>query len=141
MRRKIDAELTLSAAQGYLRMAVTLQEAITAAKQSCMGDEWLSMSPAEQTRLIYREMRRLDLENVTAQQAEIAALRADQPNDSTNTGMLQSAETQCCAPVRTRASGRCAWKATTQVNGVPYCGFHARLYEMAGRPRLIAVAD
>jgi len=102
-------------------MAATLQEAISAARLSCPGDEWVLMSPGEQTRVIYREMRRLD-----RAQAEAGNL-ASVPG----TGLRSNTEIVLCqAPVRTRSSGRCAWKASVVVNGLPYCGFHARFEAM-----------
>ena len=44
-------------------MAVTLEMAIAAARERCPEDQWLQMTPSEQTQLIYREMRRIDLDD------------------------------------------------------------------------------
>jgi hypothetical protein len=126
-------------------MAVTLQEAIVAAQHRCSGDEWLLMSPAEQTRVIYREMRRLDQEQATARKSTGRATDVASPRRGKETAGYPATAADprvilCRAPVRTRSSGLCAWKATVIVNGVPYCGFHARLEETQ-RSRVCAAVE
>jgi hypothetical protein len=129
-------------------MAVTLQEAIAAARRRCPGDEWLLMSPREQTRVIYREMRRLDQEELDSH-----AMVFDTTDPNQHPASLDARGTRgragaspearpvlCQASVRTRSSGRCAWKATVRRHGVPYCGFHARLEE-AQRARACVAVD
>jgi len=113
-------------------MAVTLHEAIAAARHSCPGDEWVLMSPSEQTRAIYRQMRRLDQAQAAAnlQPVPCTARRSD------------TEIVLCQAAVRTRSSGRCAWKASVSINGLLYCGFHARLEAMQrGRACHAVAAD
>jgi hypothetical protein len=127
-------------------MAVTLQQAFAAARRRCPGDQWLLMSPGEQTRVIYQEMRRLDLEQALVRGA--LAISAGQPvaplrsfhrrSNALDTGEVRA--TRCCAAVRTRSSGQCAWKATMFVDGAPYCGFHARLGEVQRARACVAVA-
>jgi hypothetical protein len=130
-------------------MVVTLQEAIDAARNRCSSDEWLMMSPGEQTRVIYGEMRRLDHEQSTAK-----AARRDRVDEAAVTMAVADAgpeitrisrsgaqpAVQCRAPVRTRSTGLCAWKAAVLMNGVPYCGFHARLEEVQRRRACASVA-
>src|ERR1019366_728700 len=116
-------------------MAVTPQEAIAAARRCVSGDQWLLMSPSEQARVIYREMRQLDLEQAVARgtvhrPAFGSAGRGNADRSGGAGGQrLVSNEPQaalCRAPVRTRLSGQCAWRAMVILNGVPYCGSHAR---------------
>jgi hypothetical protein len=124
-------------------MAVTLQEAIAAARHRWSGDEWLLMSPGEQTREIYREMRRLDQAQATARKSaggDVTNPRRGRETAGYREAAGDSGVILCRAPVRTRSSGLCAWKATVIVNGVPYCGFHARLEETQ-RNRVCAAVE
>jgi hypothetical protein len=120
-------------------MAVTLEEAVAAARRRCSSDEWFQMSPGEQTRLIYREMRRLDLEQANARAASAGGdTRVSVPIFRPNrTTVPVKTVARCQAPVRTRRSGRCSWKASCFIDGTPYCGFHARI-EQAHRLRSCA---
>jgi hypothetical protein len=117
-------------------MAVTLQASIEEARRGCSDDEWLMMSPAEQTQLIYAEMRRLDREAATSPDQPVAAAQPDAPpaRDRVAAAPGKQGKIRCQAVVRARQSGHCAWKATSVIDGVPYCGFHARL-ELAARTR------
>jgi hypothetical protein len=109
-------------------MAVTLEMAIAAARQRCPEDQWLQMTPSEQTQLIYTEMRRLDLDDPSREPADPwrdKPMIFDGPESDSAIPDVLSAF-QCTASVKTRTSGRCAWKPTVMRNGMPYCGFHAR---------------
>lgn len=111
-----------------------LLNAITACKTQYGNDRWLSMDPGEQTASIYREMRRLDLEQALAQGRSVAADVASTPADPSfprlhadrttgqDTGKSQSP--RCCATIKTRATDHCSWRATVWRDGHPYCGFH-----------------
>jgi hypothetical protein len=104
-------------------MAVTLEEAIEAARRSYPDDQWLSLTPRQQTKLIYEEMRRLDL-------ARSGASSAQPSPTPVLPSSMRAGTRQCMAVVRSRTNGRCAWRASVMRNGKFYCGFHARLEDM-----------
>lgn len=122
-------------------MAVTLEEAIAAARLFYPGDQWLNMSPREQTRLIYQEMRRIDLTRAGDQSAVPSGSLQLSESVKPDRAVPDEVDTrQCAAEVKTRSSGRCAWKATTRRNGIAYCGFHARLEDWAQERRCVPIA-
>ena len=111
-----------------------LLDAIAACKTQYGDDRWLSMDPGEQTAAIYREMRRLDLEQARAKGLSIAVdlvLAPANPSWPTPLGGQNACEQhekspppRCSATIKTRATDNCSWRATVWRNGLPDCGFH-----------------
>lgn len=112
-----------------------LLNAITACKTQYGHDRWLSMDPGEQTSAIYREMRRLDLEQARILgrpiPVEVTQARENAPESRSNAGQTIHEEPgkspsppRCSATIKTRASDHCSWRATVWRGGQHYCGFH-----------------
>ncbi len=122
-------------------MAASLEQAIAAVRAS-YGSRWLSLEATEQTRAIYREMRRLDLEEVMTRRALArTAMAADGIVSPHGHGLVRGdtaastagAPPQCSAFIKTRRADRCTWQAVVVHEGQPYCGFHNPLRRRISR--------
>ncbi len=113
-------------------MPATLEQAITAVRTSYGEDRWLLLDATEQTRAIYREMRRLDLEETMTRRAlaRAAAGRVEANSTQRNAGEPVVATPpadeplRCSAFIKTRIGDRCTWQPVVVHEGRPYCGFH-----------------
>ena len=52
-------------------MAATLQQALDAARARFGPEHWTRLNPAEQTRIVYEEMRRIDLEQIRSRSCPV----------------------------------------------------------------------
>lgn len=115
-------------------MPATLEEAIVAVRAAYGDDQWPLLDATEQTRAIYREMRRLDLEETMTHRAlaRAAAERSAAAGTSTDNTITQ-APLRCSAFIKTRLSERCSWQPTVIHNGRAFCGFHDPQRQRIGR--------
>jgi hypothetical protein len=106
-----------------------------------LGEQhWLLLDATEQTRAIYREIRRLDLEETMTRRALVRAeANADEADPSClppNLGDEPTTVTpRCSAFIKTRAGHRCGWHPVITFEGQLYCGFHNPQRRM-GRSRM-----
>ncbi|MDR3537938.1 MAG: hypothetical protein P4L71_15695 [Acetobacteraceae bacterium] len=124
-------------------MPATLEQAIAAVRASYGDSRWLSLDVAEQTRAIYREMRRLDLEETMVRRAvaraAIATPEADLPQGVAFFAQEDAADPpteaspRCSAFIKTRSADRCTWQPVTVHEGRSYCGFHNPLRQRIPR--------
>jgi hypothetical protein len=119
-------------------MPATLEQALAAARNAYGPTVWMLLDPGAQTRAIYREMRRLDLAEATAQRSRGSAAfaRRDRVPMPTST---EPAALRCSAFIKTRSGDRCGWQPIVVHDGLPYCGFHDPQRQRA-RPRLVAAS-
>lgn len=116
-------------------MPATLEDAIAAVRAAYGDDQWPLLDATEQTRAIYREMRRLDLEETMTRRAlaraaaEQAAVMGTGAGDAT----VAREPLRCSAFIKTRLSERCSWQPTIIHNGRAFCGFHDPQRQRAGR--------
>lgn len=121
-------------------MPATLEQAVAAVRSHYGDDRWLVLDASEQTRAIYREMRRLDLEETMNRRALARATAARPESVQGQHGLagLQAEASakeplRCSAFIKTRIGDRCTWQPVVVVDGKHYCGFHNPQRRRAGR--------
>lgn len=92
------------------------ENALAAVRAAHGEEQWAALSPEEQTHAVYREMRRLSLEQLSQRRAR-APLPAEDERGSTTV-------LRCSFLVKTRATERCSWDPVVMIAGRPYCGLH-----------------
>ena len=111
-------------------MPATLEQAIAAARGADEKNEWLTLDPSQQTRAIYREMRRIDLEEALLTKAtsdaspneHTARLSAERPGAQDRGSAPQ--QPRCCATLKRRKAEQCSWSAVVKRGGSWFCGLH-----------------
>ncbi len=121
-------------------MPATLDQAIAAVRVAHGEEQWLALDANEQTRAIYREMRRLDLEETMTRRAlaRAAAARAVPVPPRAGAGAPGTTEPlRCSAFIKTRSGDRCTWQPVVVHDGQAYCGFHNPLRNRIVRGRAL----
>ncbi|MBN8925945.1 MAG: hypothetical protein BGO51_25325 [Rhodospirillales bacterium 69-11] len=92
------------------------EDALAAVRAAHGEQQWAALTPEEQTHAVFREMRRLSLEQLSQRRTRAPVPVEDEA--------ATASSLRCSVLVKTRASERCSWEPVVVVGGRPYCGLH-----------------